>query len=464
MSSDSLCFSGISPIVPYPFPFSLPTYRDTSTEDLVAGAVATPSYEEEAEDGLFIDGVEVSQDAFFDYHFGIQPAPEAGATVETAGSPTCDPSIATVSAPATSRITSTTTFQTPTKNFSTSSAPSTNELSAQTVVTPSHEEEADAELFINGVKVSREAFFNYQFGIQPAPEKAGTIDDTAGSLTREPSIVPISPPTTPKFASTAISKTPITPTQKSAGKKRSPNRSNKSPAKAPTPAHLKRAGIKRTKKHTRSSMACECCRIARRSCNVDDIYRCGRCTSRGLKCCFWLEGRGEGKMRPRAIELGLEIFLEDGKKMVIAPPMDNITGPAPRFESQPAAAPSFNYGSNGLAGMPEFQAQPDEAEIDWSFVSYVASDPATASNVHVSLPAPTTPSPPPATFGPTLGLEMDVAEKGHWDFLVDFPAVSLFTGPAMTNNFLGLEGMMDVGSSCEAGGQPFYWDEVEAMA
>ncbi|ODO02886.1 hypothetical protein I350_05727 [Cryptococcus amylolentus CBS 6273] len=140
-----------------------------------------------------------------------------------------------------------------------------------------------------------------------------------GSLTREPSNVPISPPTTPKFASTAISKTPITPTQKSAGKKRSPNRSDKSPAKAPTPAHLKRAGIKRTKKHTRSSMACECCRIARKSCKVDDIYRCGRCTSRGLKCCFWLEGRGEGKMRPRAIELGLEIFTEEGKDMVVAP-------------------------------------------------------------------------------------------------------------------------------------------------
>ncbi|TYJ51132.1 hypothetical protein B9479_008313, partial [Cryptococcus floricola] len=418
MSSDSQCFSGISPMVPYPFPFSLPTYRDTSTEDLSAQAVATPSYEEEAEEGLFIDGVKVSQDVFFNYHFGIQPAPEAGATVETAGSPTCDSSIATVFAPATSQITSTTTFNTPTKNFSTCPAPSTNELSAQTVIIPSHD---DAEIFINGVKVSHEAFFNYQSGIQPAPEKAGTIDDTAGSLTREPSIVPISPPTTPKFASTAISKTPITPTQRSAGKKRTPNPSNKSPAKAPTPTHLKRAGIKRTKKHTRSSMACECCRVAQRGCNVDDIYRCERCTSRGYKCCFWLEGRGEGKLRPRAIELGLEIFTEDGKKMVIAPersqigvqagpsqpafaasleqsssdrsspgttpsftpststpnlsysmsapysqasinlatpssPMVNITGPAPAFESQPAAAPSFNYGFNGLAAMPEFQA------------------------------------------------------------------------------------------------------------
>ncbi|ODO05147.1 hypothetical protein L198_01835 [Cryptococcus wingfieldii CBS 7118] len=549
MSSDSQYFSGISPTVPYPFPFSLPTYRDTSTEDLSAHSVATPSYEEEAEEGLFIDGVKVSQDVFFNYHFGIQPVPEAGANVETAGSPTCDFSIATISAPATSQITSTTTFNTPTNNFSTCPAPSTNELSARTVVTPSHEEEAEAELFINGVKVSQEAFFNYQFGIQPAPEKAGTIDDTAGSLTREPSIVPISPPTTPKFASTAISKTPITPTQKSAGKKRSPNPSNKSPAKAPTPAHLKRAGIKRTKKHTRSSMACECCRLVQRGVSTPHLiqepvkeadmsisgmwttsmYRCERCTSRGYKCCFWLEGRGEGKLRPRAIELGLEIFTEDGKKMVIAPersqigvqagpsqpasaasleqsssdrsspgttpsftpststpnisysisapssqasinlttpssPMVNITGPAPAFESQPAAAPSFNYGFNGLAAIPEFQAQPAKSEIDWSFGSYVTSTPTTASNVHVSLPAPTTASPAPATFGPTLGLEMDVAGKGPWDFPADSPAAPLFTGPAMTNNSLGLEGMMDVGSSCEAGGQPFYWDELEAMA
>ncbi|ODN86109.1 hypothetical protein L198_07402 [Cryptococcus wingfieldii CBS 7118] len=563
MSSDSQCFSGISPMVPYPFPFSLPTYRDTSTEDLSAQAVAAPSYEEEAEEGLFLDGVKVSQEAFFNYYLDIQSAPEAGATVETAGSPTCDFAIATVSAPATPQITSTTT---PTKNVSTCPAPSTYPLSAQTVVAPSHEEEADAELFNNGVKVSQEEFFNYQFGIQPAPEKAGTIDVTAGPLTREPSIVPISPPTTPKLASTAISKTPVTPTQKSAGKKRSPNPSNKSPAKAPTPAHLKRAGIKRTKKHNRSTMACECCRIARRSCNVDDIYRCDRCTIRGYKCCFWLEGRGALKVRPRTIELGLEIFTEDGKQMVIAPErsqigvqagpsqpasaasleqsssdrsspgmtpsftpstsipnlsysmsapssqasinlatpssamfnitgpapafesqpaaapsfnygfnglanlvtpssvMFNISGPAPAFESQPAAAPSFNYGFNGLAAMPEFQAQPAEADIDWSFGSYVASAPATASNVHVSLPAPTTFRPAPATFGPTLGLEMDVAGKGPWNFPADSPAAPLFTGPAMTNSFSGLEGMMDVGSSCEVGGQPFYWDELEAMA
>ncbi|TYJ51359.1 hypothetical protein B9479_008075 [Cryptococcus floricola] len=107
--------------------------------------------------------------------------------------------------------------------------------------------------------------------------------------------------------------------------------------------------------------------------------------------------------------------------------------------------------------MPEFQAQSAEAEIDWSFGSYVASTPATASNVHVSLPAP-------ATFGPTLGLEMDVAGNGLWNFPADSPAAPLFTGPAMTNEYLGLEGMMDVGSSCEAGGQPFYWDELEAMA
>ncbi|WVQ73301.1 hypothetical protein IAR50_002869 [Cryptococcus sp. DSM 104548] len=404
-------------------------------------------------------------------------------------------------------------------------ASSTEDLSNQAVAAPSHEEARDG-LFIDGVQVSLAEFFNHGFGMLLAAE-AGETFNPAGSPAFDFSACPIalSPPATPALAtsSTIIPTTPTTPTkQVASGRKRASKPSSKSPAKAPTPANLKRDGVKRTQKHTRCSMACECCRVAKKPCNVQDIYRCDRCTSKGKECKFWLTGRGTLKVKPRAIELGLEIINEDGEEIVIAPERGEVTVQAGPSEpaSAPAASaslemssddvfsantpstlspsqstpdlscaltaassqwslslptpsspmperlvpattylaayeqptePSMDFGFDDWFSMPGFDAQPAQAQ------SHLATPPATERKTIAPLPAvPASPSPSPAPapamLGSTLGMGLPM-EDCTWDLPAasSEPVALLFSADeAMADNSLGLEGMMNFGMSGEA--------------
>ncbi|WVQ73274.1 hypothetical protein IAR50_002842 [Cryptococcus sp. DSM 104548] len=411
-------------------------------------------------------------------------------------------------------------------------ASSTEDFSNQAVAAPSHEETGDGFLYIEGVRVSEEEFLKRLTNIFPAAQ-AGETFNPAGSPAFDFSACPIalSPPATPVLA-TSSTIIPTTPTkQVASGRKRASKPSSKSPAKAPTPANLKRDGVKRTQKHTRCSMACECCRVAKKPCNVQDIYRCDRCTSKGKECKFWLTGRGTLKVKPRAIELGLEIINEDGKEIVIAPERGEVTVQAGPSEpaSAPAASaslemssddvfsantsstlspsqstpdltcaltaassqwslslptpsspmpelpvpattylaaceqptePSMDFGFDDWFSMPGFDAQPAQAQ------SYLATPPATERKTIAPLPAvPASPSPSPAPapamLGSTLGMGLPME-----DYTWDLPAASsepvalLFSADeAMSDNSLGLEGMMNFGMSCEAESDTFDWDE-----
>ncbi|WVQ73269.1 hypothetical protein IAR50_002837 [Cryptococcus sp. DSM 104548] len=268
----------------------------------------------------------------------------------------------------------------------------TEDFSNQAVAAPSHEETGDGFLYIEGVRVSEEEFLKRLTNIFPAAQ-AGETFNPAGSPAFDFSACPValSPPATPALA-TSSTIIPTTPTKQVAlGRKRASKPSSKSPAKAPTPANLKRDGVKRTQKHTRCSMACECCRVAKKPCNVQDIYRCDRCTSKGKKCKFWLTGRGTLKVKPRAIELGLEIINEDGKEIVIAPERGEVTVQAGPSEpaSAPAASASLEMSSDDVfSANTSSTLSPSQSTPDLSYALTAAS-----SQWSLNLPTPSSPMP-----------------------------------------------------------------------